>query len=60
MTPLGFIFFGFLLEKMPVWILMAACGGCILVLILYHLQKRTFIQLLRDADQPKTEISPQA
>lgn len=60
MTPLGFIFFGFLLEKFPVWILMAASGGSILVLILYHLQKRTFIQLLRDADQPKTEISPQA
>ncbi|WP_026584625.1 MFS transporter [Bacillus sp. J33] len=59
MTPLGFIAFGFLLEKMPVWILMAFCGMSILTLILYHLRKRTLLQLLREADQPKKEVSAQ-
>ncbi|MBS4192080.1 MFS transporter [Bacillus sp. FJAT-49705] len=53
MSPLGFILFGFVLEKMPVWILLAICGLSIISLILYHIKKKTFVEHLRNIDKPK-------
>lgn len=47
MTPLGFILFGLLLEKIPVWILLVFCGLCVIVLILRTLKEKTLIQHLR-------------
>ncbi|WNS76305.1 MFS transporter [Bacillus sp. DTU_2020_1000418_1_SI_GHA_SEK_038] len=56
MTPLGFIIFGFALEKMPVWILLAVCGLSIIVLILYHIKKKTITPYLREENNPKEVI----
>lgn len=53
MAPLGYIIFGFLLEKMPVWILMAICGLSIILLILYHIKRKILVEALREADRPK-------
>ncbi|MEH7344654.1 MFS transporter [Bacillus sp. JJ1532] len=53
MTPLGFIIFGFALEKMPVWILLAVCGLSIIALILYHIKKKTITPYLREDNKPK-------
>ncbi|QED46689.1 MFS transporter [Cytobacillus dafuensis] len=53
MAPIGYILFGFLLEKMPVWILLAICGLSIISLILYHIKRKTFVEHLRNADKPK-------
>jgi MFS transporter, DHA3 family, macrolide efflux protein len=52
MTPLGFILFGFLLEKVPVWIIFLICGLSIIALIVYHLKKKTFIRHLREVNHP--------
>ncbi|MFD2444832.1 MFS transporter [Bacillus sp. CGMCC 1.16607] len=53
MTPLGFIIFGFTLEKMPVWVLLAICGLSIITLILYHLKKQTITPYLHGHHQVK-------
>lgn len=53
MAPLGYIIFGFLLERMPVWILMAICGMSIILLILYHIKRKVLVNSLREADSPK-------
>ncbi|WP_050616168.1 MFS transporter [Bacillus testis] len=51
MTPLGYILFGSLLEKMPSWLLLGICGLSILALIAYHIWKKTFVQQLQSLDQ---------
>jgi MFS transporter, DHA3 family, macrolide efflux protein len=48
MTPLGFILFGFLLEKMPVWILLGVCGISLLSLVMYLYREKMFLKLLRN------------
>lgn len=48
MTPLGFILFGFLLEKMPVWILLGVCGISLLSLVMYLYREKMFLNLLRN------------
>lgn len=53
MMPLGFIIFGALLERVPVWILLAFCGLSILSLMLYQFKKKVFFQLLRETDKPQ-------
>jgi MFS transporter, DHA3 family, macrolide efflux protein len=52
MAPLGFILFGYLLDRVPVWILLTICGSGMFILILYHLWKKTFIYHLREASRP--------
>lgn len=52
MAPLGFIIFGFLLEKMPVWVLLAICGLSIITLIVYHIKKKTITPYLREENKP--------
>jgi DHA3 family macrolide efflux protein-like MFS transporter len=52
MTSLGYIIFGFLLERMPIWILLGICGICTFILIFYHIWKKTFAQHLREAGGP--------
>lgn len=54
MAPLGYIIFGFLLERMPVWILMAISGLSIILLILYHIKRKVLVQSLKEADKPQT------
>jgi MFS transporter, DHA3 family, macrolide efflux protein len=53
MTPLGFILFGFLLEKMPVWLLLVVCGLSLLSLVPFLYRKNMFLKLLRKEDQGK-------
>lgn len=48
MTPLGFILFGFLLEKMPVWILLGVCGLSLLTLVPFLYRERMLLQVLRN------------
>jgi len=54
MTPLGFILFGFLLEKMPVWILLGVCGLSLVSLVMYLYREKMFLKLLRKEVQDKT------
>lgn len=60
MMPLGFILFGFLLEKMPLWILLLTCGLSIILLIVYHLKKQTFVQYLREIDEKSKQEAVEA
>lgn len=53
MTPLGFILFGLVLEKAPVWVLLGICGLSILFLTLYTIKEKTFISSLRESDKVK-------
>lgn len=53
MTPLGFILFGFLLEKMPVWILLGVCGISLLSLVMYLYREKMFLKLLRNEVKDK-------
>lgn len=53
MTPLGFILFGFALEKISVWLLLIVCGLSILFLVAYTLKKKSFVQALREIDKAK-------
>ncbi|RSD26636.1 MFS transporter [Mesobacillus subterraneus] len=53
MTPLGFILFGFLLEKMPVWLLLGICSFSLMAIVLYLYKEKVFLKLLREEDQPK-------
>ncbi|WP_079505574.1 MFS transporter [Mesobacillus jeotgali] len=53
MTPLGFILFGFLLEKLPVWLLLAVCGLSLLAMVVYLYREKMFLKLLKDEDQPR-------
>ncbi|MBY0123026.1 MFS transporter [Bacillus sp. S/N-304-OC-R1] len=53
MTPLGFIIFGFALERMPVWLLLAVCGLSIMALIIYHFKKKTITPYLKEDKQHK-------
>lgn len=53
MTPLGFILFGFVLEKISVWLLLLVCGGSIIVLIIYTLKRGTFVQSIKDTEKRK-------
>lgn len=57
MTPLGFILFGFTLEKIPVWILLTVCGISIIFLILFTLRNKKFIHNLRETNQIKQEVA---
>ncbi|WP_423409391.1 MFS transporter [Heyndrickxia sp. MSNUG] len=54
MTPLGFILFGFLLEKMPVWILLGVSGLSLVSLVMYLYREKMFLKLLRKEVQDKT------
>lgn len=59
MMPLGYIIFGILLEKMPVWILLCICSLSIIVLIIYHIKNKTFTPYLlkmEKADQYEVEV----
>lgn len=56
MTPLGFILFGLVLEKVPVWILLAFCGLCVIILTIRTIKGRAFVQSLR-AIETTQEIS---
>ncbi|WP_102261510.1 MFS transporter [Mesobacillus jeotgali] len=53
MTPAGFILFGFLLEKLPVWLLLAVCGLSLFAVVFYLYREKMFLKLLRDEDQPR-------
>ncbi|GAM14110.1 MFS transporter [Mesobacillus selenatarsenatis] len=53
MTPLGFILFGFLLEKLPVWLLLAVCGFSLFAMVFYLYRGKMFLKLLREEDQPR-------
>ncbi|WLR54183.1 hypothetical protein LC048_17235 [Mesobacillus subterraneus] len=52
MTPLGFILFGYLLEKLPVWLLLAVCGFSLFAMVVYLDRVKLFLKLLRNEDQP--------
>jgi len=57
MTPFGYLIFGTLLEKLPVWLLLLICGFSILLVIIYHIKDKTFIVLLNQADKkPKNSV----
>lgn len=51
MTPLGFILFGFILEQVPAWIILAISGISILLLVLYALKDKTLIHHLRNTEK---------
>lgn len=53
MTPAGFILFGFLLEKLPVWLLLGVCGLSMFAMVFYLYREKMFLTLLRKEDQPK-------
>lgn len=53
MTPLGFILFGFLLEKMPIWILLGICGLSLISIVMYLYREKMFLRLLRDEVEDK-------
>jgi MFS transporter, DHA3 family, macrolide efflux protein len=53
MTPAGFILFGFLLEKLPVWLLLGVCGLSLFGVVFYLYREKVFLNLLREEDQPK-------
>jgi DHA3 family macrolide efflux protein-like MFS transporter len=55
-TPLGYLIFGTLLEKIPVWILLLICGLSILTLITYYIKEKTFLTLLKETDKHKTTV----
>ncbi|MFS0780436.1 MFS transporter [Bacillus sp. 1P06AnD] len=56
MMPIGYILFGGLLEKIPVWLLVSICGISILALMIYHIWKGTFVKQLQTME--KQIISP--
>lgn len=51
MTPAGFILFGFLLEKLPVWLLLAVCGFSLFAVVFYLYREKMFLNLLREEDK---------
>ncbi|MBP2241933.1 MFS family permease [Cytobacillus eiseniae] len=53
MAPLGYIVFGFLLEKMPVWIILTISGASIIILVHYHIKRKILVQHLRTVDKPQ-------
>lgn len=55
MTPLGFILFGFILELVPAWIILAISGASIILLVLYTIKEKTLIQHLRNSEE-KQEV----
>jgi MFS transporter, DHA3 family, macrolide efflux protein len=54
MTPAGFILFGFLLEKLPVWLLLAVCGFSLFAVVFYLYREKMFLKLLREEDKAGT------
>ncbi|WP_210364030.1 MFS transporter [Bacillus sp. REN3] len=54
MTPVGFILFGYLLEKVPVWSLLGLCGLCLLLIVPYLYRGNVFLDLLRKEAQQET------
>ncbi|WP_043934375.1 MFS transporter [Bacillus sp. EB01] len=52
MTPIGLILFGVLFEILPAWMLMAISGAAILLLVTYHVWKKTFSRYLREDSVP--------
>ncbi|MDF1509046.1 MFS transporter [Robertmurraya sp. DFI.2.37] len=46
MTPLGFIVFGFLLESLPVWLLLLICGCSTIIIAWHSLKNKQFMQQL--------------
>ncbi|ALC92579.1 hypothetical protein AM500_24635 [Bacillus sp. FJAT-18017] len=52
MTPVGLILFGVLFEILPAWMLMAISGAAILLLVTYHVWKKTFSRYLREDSVP--------
>lgn len=48
MTPLGFILFGFLLEKVPVWLLLGVCGLSLLTLVPFLYREKLVLEILRN------------
>ncbi|CAM4119519.1 MFS transporter [Mesobacillus thioparans] len=54
MTPAGFILFGLLLEKLPVWLLLAVCGFSLFAVVFYLYREKMFLKLLREEDKAST------
>lgn len=57
MVPLGYILFGALLEKFPVWLLMTACGFGIVLLIAYHLWKKTIFIHMNELESKAVPVN---
>lgn len=56
MTPLGFILFGFILELVPAWIILAISGTSILLLVFYTIKEQSLIQHLRNIEPAKETV----
>ncbi|MDQ0271477.1 MFS transporter [Cytobacillus purgationiresistens] len=57
MTPLGYILFGAILDKFPLWITMTVCGLGIIGMVAYHLWRKTFFVHMNELENREVKMA---